>query len=96
LILLESRFKPPSVLYRQRRTRLLVLVAALVASLLLALGFWLGQQAAYSGMGVDSALSREMQRKLPAARGRFSVPATRSIARRWKWCAAISPGRKSK
>lgn len=68
--MLESRFKPPSVLYRQRRTRLLVLVVALVASLLLALGFWLGQQAAYSGMGVDSALYREMQRELPAARER--------------------------
>jgi predicted transcriptional regulator len=66
----ESAFKPPSVLYRRRRTRLLVLIAALLASLVLVLGFWLGQQAAYSGMGVDSELYREMQRELPAARER--------------------------
>ena len=66
----ESPFKPPSVLYRRRRTRLLVLIAALLASLVLVLGFWVGQQAAYSGMGVDSELYREMQRELPAARER--------------------------
>jgi len=64
----ESRFRPPSVLYRQRRLRLLVLVGALLAILFLSLGFWLGQRAAYSGMGIDPESYRQLQEQLPAAR----------------------------
>ena len=62
----ESRFRPPSVLYRQRRLRLLVLVGALVTVLILSLGFWLGQRAAYSGMGIDPESYRQLQEQLPA------------------------------
>ena len=63
----ESRFVPPSVLYRQRRTRLLALVAALLLVLVMAVGFWLGQRAAYSGMGIDPQTYRRFQQALPEA-----------------------------
>lgn len=63
----ESRFVPPSVLYRQRRTRLLVLAAALLLMLVLAAGFWLGQMAAYSGMGIDPETYRRFQQEVPEA-----------------------------
>lgn len=53
-----------------RRRRTLVLAATLVASLLLAAGFWLGRQAVYSGLGLDPALYREMQEQLPEQRAR--------------------------
>lgn len=63
----ESRFVPPSVLYRQRRTRVLVLIAALLLMLAMAAGFWLGQMAAYSSMGIDPETYRRFQQELPEA-----------------------------
>ena len=64
----ESRFRPPSVLYRQRRLRLLVLVCALLTMLALGVGFWLGQRAAYMGMGIDPESDRQLQEQLPVVR----------------------------
>jgi hypothetical protein len=51
-----------------QRRRLLVVVCTLAAALALAAGFYLGQRAALSGMGLDPARYRAMQQQLPAAR----------------------------
>lgn len=66
----KSRFKPPSVVYRQRRRRLQILVFALSGTLLLAAGFWLGRQVAYNGMGLNPESHREMQAEYQAALAR--------------------------
>ena len=52
---------------RRRRRRLLVLALGLVGLLLLGSGLYLGQRAAYSGMGIDPAEYRELQAALPEA-----------------------------
>ncbi|HDY83573.1 MAG TPA: hypothetical protein ENH48_11545 [Halieaceae bacterium] len=59
--------------YRQRRKRVFILILALAGALLLALGFYLGQRAAYSGMGIDLDAYRAMQLELPVAREQQKV-----------------------
>ena len=51
-----------TVIKRQhvRRREIQVLVAAIVTAVVLGLGFYLGQTAAYSGMGIDSTAYRQM------------------------------------
>jgi hypothetical protein len=58
--------------------RLLVLLAALLLIVLMAVGFWLGQKAAYSGMGVDPETYRRMERELPEAHAEL-VTLTREL-----------------
>lgn len=55
---------------QQRRIRLLVLALGLLLLLVLGAGFYLGQHAAYSGMGIDPEVYRAMQEELPQARER--------------------------
>jgi hypothetical protein len=52
------------------RRRVRALVYTVVGGVVLGAGFWLGRQAVYSGMGLDPALYREMQRQLPEERAR--------------------------
>jgi hypothetical protein len=52
------------------RRRVRALVYTIAGGLLLGVGFWLGRQAVYSGLGLDPALYREMQRQLPEERAR--------------------------
>ena len=59
--------------YRQRRKRVFILILTLAGALVLALGFYLGQRAAYSGMGIDPDAYRAMQLELPAAREQQKV-----------------------
>ena len=54
-----------------RRREIQVLVALVVTGLLLAAGFYLGQRAAYSGMGIDPEVYREMERAAPEAAGQL-------------------------
>lgn len=53
---------------QQRRIRFLVLAVALLLLLVLASGFYLGRQAAYSGMGLDPDAYLLMQAELPVVR----------------------------
>lgn len=55
-----------------RRRQVVVLAATLMAALLLGLGIYLGQRAAYSGMGIDPERYRELERALPAARAQVA------------------------
>jgi hypothetical protein len=59
--------------YRQRRKRVFILILALAGALVLALGFYLGQRAAHSGMGIDPDAYRAMQQELPVAREQQKV-----------------------
>ena len=52
------------------RRRLQVIVVALLAALILALGFYLGQLAAYSGIGIDPAEYRQLRAEQPKAEAR--------------------------
>ena len=47
------------------RRRLQVIAAALLAAVILAAGFYLGQLAAYSGMGIDPELYRQLRAEQP-------------------------------
>ncbi len=59
---------------RHVRTReIQVLVGVVVTGVLLAAGFYLGQRAAYSGMGIDPEVYREMERAGPEATKRFQT-----------------------
>jgi hypothetical protein len=51
-----------------RRKRVWFLAVLLLLALALLAGFYLGQSAVYSGMGIEPAAHREMQQALPAAR----------------------------
>ena len=62
------RHRSLTVQYRQRRKQLLILVPAVVAALVLGLGFYLGQRAAYNGVGMDPESYRVMQLELSVAR----------------------------
>jgi hypothetical protein len=62
------RYHTMTTRYRQRRKRILVLMAVLASALVLALGFYLGQRAAYSGMNIDPDAYRAMELELPVAR----------------------------
>jgi hypothetical protein len=54
-----------------QRRRVQVLLLLLLASLALFAGFGLGQKAAYSGMGLNPQLYREMEAELPDARSKI-------------------------
>jgi hypothetical protein len=64
----SHRYHSMTAPYRRRRKRVLILIMALAGALVLALGFYLGQRAAYSGMDIDPRAYRAMQRELPVAR----------------------------
>lgn len=51
----------------RRYRRVQVLVATLLLAVVLLAGFYLGQRAAYSGMGLDPEVYRSMERELEAA-----------------------------
>ncbi|MCB1675470.1 MAG: hypothetical protein KDI01_04230 [Halioglobus sp.] len=57
---------------RHRTGRVLALVGAVSLAAALAAGFYLGQRAAYSDMGLDPRQYREMQRELPLSRDEVS------------------------
>ncbi|MEM1113410.1 MAG: DUF6776 family protein [Pseudomonadota bacterium] len=57
---------PQAALLRRRR-RLLVVVFALIGLLLLGAGLYLGQRAAYTGLGIDVDEYRGLKKSLPAA-----------------------------
>lgn len=48
-----------------RRREIQVLLAVVVTGILLAAGFYLGQRAAYSGMGIDPEVYRQMEQAMP-------------------------------
>ncbi|MFK8047422.1 MAG: DUF6776 family protein [Halioglobus sp.] len=50
-----------------RRREIQVLLGVAVTGVLLAAGFYLGQSAAYSGMGIDPEVYRELERAAPEA-----------------------------
>ena len=50
-----------------RRREIQVLTAVAVTGILLAAGFYLGQRAAYSGMGINPEVYRELERAAPEA-----------------------------
>lgn len=61
--------------HRQRRRRIFILLGGLLLCLALASGFYLGQRAAYGGMGVDPQAYRELQAALPLAREELKAKA---------------------
>lgn len=63
----DARYQSRAVRLMRRRRRI-VLLAALVAALLLLVGIFLGQRAAYSGMGIEPAHYRQMEVELPQLR----------------------------
>jgi hypothetical protein len=73
----SHRYRSMTAHYRQRRKRVfiltLTLTLALAGALVLALGFYLGQRAAFSGMGIDRDTYRAMQLELPVAREQQKV-----------------------
>ncbi len=58
--------------YTQRRLRMLLLVSGLVAMLLLAGAFYLGEKAAYSGMGIDPGQYHFLQEEVPRLQARIA------------------------
>jgi len=54
-----------------RRRHALIATASVVAAVMLGLGFFLGQDAAYSGMGLDPGHYREMEAALPEMAARL-------------------------
>jgi len=71
--MIAPRHRSLTVQYRRRRKQLLILVPAVVAALVLGLGFYLGQRAAYSGLGMDPESYRVMQLELSVARERLQA-----------------------
>lgn len=66
--MISQRQRSQSVTSHRRRRLLQVIFAVLLLALAVAAGFYLGQQAAYSGMGMDEKSYRSMQRELPVVR----------------------------
>ena len=66
--MIAPRHRSLTVQYRRRRKQLLILVPAVVAALVLGLGFYLGQRAAYSGLSMDPESYRVTQLELSVAR----------------------------
>lgn len=64
----ESHNTSLSSRYQKRRSLAAVLAATLALALMLVVGFYLGQHAAYSGMGAAPLTYRAMQAELVAAR----------------------------
>ena len=69
----QPRYQTVVKRHHVRRREIQVLVAALSTAVLLGLGFYLGQRAAYSGMGIDPKIYREMQRAQPATDQQFEL-----------------------
>ncbi|QFU74517.1 hypothetical protein EY643_01950 [Halioglobus maricola] len=57
---------------RRRYRRLQVVVATLLVGVVLLAGFYLGQRAAYSGMGLDPALYQALKKEVPALQGELA------------------------
>ena len=55
------------------RRRLQVIAAALLAAVILAAGFYLGQLGAYSGMGIDPELYRQLRAEQPKLQEQIQV-----------------------
>jgi hypothetical protein len=55
------------------RRRVVVLVMSLISLLLMGLGLYLGQQAAFSGMGMDPGAYRAMEQELPVLRSQLAA-----------------------
>jgi hypothetical protein len=62
----QSRYQTVVKRHHVRRREIQVVAAALLTAMLLAVGVYLGQRAAYSGMGIDPKKYREMQLAQPA------------------------------
>ncbi len=60
-----------SISRARRQRKLLVALGLLLAALALVIGFYLGQRAAYSGMGLDPDAYRAMQAREPELRSRI-------------------------
>lgn len=67
-----SRYKTVVKRHHVRRREFQVLVGTIVAALVLGAGFYLGQRAAYSGMGIDPEVYRELREREPAIAQRFN------------------------
>lgn len=67
----QPRYQTVVKRHHVRRREIQVVVAALLTAVLLAAGFYLGQRAAYSGMGIDPKKYREMQLAQPANEQQF-------------------------
>ena len=82
--MIAHRYRSVTAYYSQRRKWVLILTLALGAVLVLGAGFYLGQSAAYNGMGIDTESYRDMQLELPrtqeeltAVRGELDIERTR-------------------
>jgi len=73
--MISHRYRPMTT-HNRRRSRVFILVSALMAILVLALGFYLGQRAARDGMGIDPEAYRAMALELPAAREQLKILAS--------------------
>jgi phosphotransferase system HPr-like phosphotransfer protein len=69
----QSRYQTVVKRHHVRRREIQVVAAALLTAMLFALGFYLGQRAAYSGMGIDPKRYREMQLAQPANEQQFEL-----------------------
>ena len=69
----QPRYQTVVKRHHVRRREIQVVVAAVLTALLLAMGFYLGQRAAYSGMGIDPKKYREMQMAQPATDQQFEL-----------------------
>jgi hypothetical protein len=69
----QPRYQTVVKRHHVRRREIQVVVAAVLTALLLALGFYFGQRAAYSGMGIDPKKYREMQLAQPANDQQFEL-----------------------
>lgn len=69
----SHRYRTVVKRHHVRRREIQVLVAGVVAAIVLGLGFYLGQRAAYSGMGINPETYREMQAALPVTEQQFKA-----------------------
>ena len=64
------------------RRRLQVIAVALLAAVILAAGFYLGQLAAYSGMGIDPELYRQLRAEQPQSQEQIQALETELATQR--------------
>ncbi|MEH6569415.1 MAG: DUF6776 family protein [Halioglobus sp.] len=69
----QPRYQTVVKRHHVRRREIQVVVAAVLMAVLLAMGFYLGQRAAYSGMGIDPKKYRDMQLAQPATDQKFEL-----------------------
>jgi hypothetical protein len=67
----SHRYRTVVKRHHVRRREIQILVGAVVVAIVLALGFYLGQRASYSGMGVDPEAYGEMQAAVPVSSRQF-------------------------